>query len=56
LKKFGEAVNDGNGANVTYTSYEEVHLEDPNADQVLPGEKKEEESIFAGVKNSVSTY
>ena len=30
-------------------------MEDPNADQILPGEKKEEENIFAGVKNSVCT-
>jgi translation initiation factor 3 subunit G len=27
-------------------------MEDPSADQILPGEKKEEESIFSGVKNS----
>ncbi|KAG2788395.1 hypothetical protein JG687_00009405 [Phytophthora cactorum] len=50
--KFGDALDDGDGSNVTYMSYEEVTLEDPNADQVLPGEKKEEENIFAGVKNS----
>ncbi|KUF87986.1 hypothetical protein AM588_10001651 [Phytophthora nicotianae] len=50
--KFGDALDDGDGSNVTYMSYEEVKLEDPNADQVLPGEKKEEENIFAGVKNS----
>ncbi|TMW62859.1 hypothetical protein Poli38472_005477 [Pythium oligandrum] len=50
--KFGAAANDGDNSNVTYASYEEVTLEDPNADQVLPGEKKEEENIFAGVKNS----
>jgi translation initiation factor 3 subunit G len=51
--KFGAALEDGDNANVTYKSYEEVSLEDPNADQVLPGEKKEDENIFAGVKNSV---
>uniref|UniRef100_K3X937 Eukaryotic translation initiation factor 3 subunit G n=1 Tax=Globisporangium ultimum (strain ATCC 200006 / CBS 805.95 / DAOM BR144) TaxID=431595 RepID=K3X937_GLOUD len=51
-EKFGAAKNDGDNSNVTYQSYEEVRLEDPNADQVLPGEKKEEENIFAGVKNS----
>ncbi|KAG7393288.1 translation initiation factor eIF3 subunit g [Phytophthora pseudosyringae] len=51
-RKFGDALDDGDGSNVTYRSYEEVSLEDPNADQVLPGEKKEEENIFAGVKNS----
>ncbi|POM57530.1 Eukaryotic translation initiation factor 3 subunit G, partial [Phytophthora palmivora] len=50
--KFGDALDDGDGSNVTYMSYEEVTLEDPNADQILPGEKKEEENIFAGVKNS----
>ncbi|KAF4322098.1 hypothetical protein G195_002990 [Phytophthora kernoviae 00238/432] len=50
--KFGGALDDGDNSNVTYMSYEEVTLEDPNADQVLPGEKKEEENIFAGVKNS----
>ncbi|KAJ0410408.1 hypothetical protein P43SY_002740 [Pythium insidiosum] len=49
--KFGAALH-GDSSNVTYTSYEDVTLEDPNADQVLPGEKKEEENIFAGVKNS----
>uniref|UniRef100_A0AAV1TJU8 Eukaryotic translation initiation factor 3 subunit G n=1 Tax=Peronospora matthiolae TaxID=2874970 RepID=A0AAV1TJU8_9STRA len=51
-RKFGDALDDGDSSNVTYMSYEEVTLEDPNADQVLPGEKKEEENIFAGVKNS----
>lgn len=50
--KFGAALNSADSSNVTYTSYEDVTLEDPNADQVLPGEKKEEENIFAGVKNS----
>ncbi|RLN98189.1 hypothetical protein BBJ28_00016936, partial [Nothophytophthora sp. Chile5] len=50
--KFGGALDDGDNSNVTYKSYEEVYLDDPNADQVLPGEKKEEENIFAGVKNS----
>ncbi|KUF80997.1 WD repeat-containing protein 36 [Phytophthora nicotianae] len=34
--KFGDALDDGDGSNVTYMSYEEVKLEDPNADQVLP--------------------
>jgi translation initiation factor 3 subunit G len=51
-EKFGAARNDGDNSNVTYQSYEDVRLEDPNADQVLPGEKKEDENIFAGVKNS----
>jgi translation initiation factor 3 subunit G len=50
--KFGAALNSADSSNVTYTSFEDVSLEDPNADQVLPGEKKEEENIFAGVKNS----
>lgn len=50
--KFGAAKNTADNSNVTYTANEDVRLEDPNADQVLPGEKKEEENIFAGVKNS----
>ncbi|DAZ96757.1 TPA: hypothetical protein N0F65_012334 [Lagenidium giganteum] len=51
-EKFGDALDDGDNSNVTYKSYEEVFLDDPNADQILPGEKKEEENVFAGVKNS----
>ncbi|TYZ68164.1 hypothetical protein PybrP1_004702 [[Pythium] brassicae (nom. inval.)] len=50
--KFGAAKNTADNSNVTYTANEDVRLEDPNADQVLPGEKKEDENIFAGVKNS----
>lgn len=50
--KFGAAKNTADNSNVTYTANEDVRLEDPNADQVLPGETKAEENIFAGVKNS----
>ncbi|CAK4735554.1 unnamed protein product [Aphanomyces euteiches] len=50
--KFGEALNEKDSSNVTYTANETVTMEDPNADQILPGEKKEEESVFSGVRNS----
>lgn len=50
--KFGAGLNMQDNTNVTYISNEEVTLEDPNADMVQPGEKKEDENIFAGVKNS----
>ncbi|KAL0587190.1 hypothetical protein ABG067_003248 [Albugo candida] len=50
-KKFGAALQ-GNDSNVTYPSNETVYMEDPNADQILPGEKREEESVFAGVKGA----
>ncbi|ETV91819.1 hypothetical protein H310_13649 [Aphanomyces invadans] len=49
--KFGEGAEEGN-TNVTYLSNETVGMDDPNADQILPGEKKEEESVFSGVKSS----
>lgn len=50
--KFGLAENGKDDSNVTYTSNEDIYLEDPNADQVQPGQKKEEENVFSGVKNS----
>ncbi|KAF0714063.1 Aste57867_4077 [Aphanomyces stellatus] len=50
--KFGEALSEESNTNVTYTANETVSMEDPNADQILPGEKKEEESVFSGVNKS----
>ncbi|EQC41668.1 hypothetical protein SDRG_01626 [Saprolegnia diclina VS20] len=47
--KFGEALQEGSNNNVTYTPPEAIIMEDPSADNVLPGEEKEKESIFAGV-------
>lgn len=55
-EKFGNVLTDmKNGqdnSNVTYISNEDVSLEDPNADMMTPGDKKEEASVFSGVKNS----
>lgn len=51
-EKFGNGLNEKDNSNVTYISNEEVSVEDPNADMVQPGEKKEGDSIFSGVKNS----
>ncbi|OQS06455.1 eukaryotic translation initiation factor 3 subunit G [Thraustotheca clavata] len=50
--KFGEALQEEGNNNVTYTPPEAIYMEDPSADQVLPGEEKEKESVFSGVKNS----
>ncbi|KAF0749048.1 hypothetical protein AaE_007155 [Aphanomyces astaci] len=50
--KFGEGLNVEGNTNVTYSSNETVFMDDPNADQILPGEKKEEESVFSGVKQT----
>lgn len=49
-EKFGKGITEN--MNVTYTSNEDITVEDPNSDIVQPGEKKEEDNIFAGVKNS----
>ncbi|KDO34586.1 hypothetical protein SPRG_00649 [Saprolegnia parasitica CBS 223.65] len=49
MSKFGEALQEGSNNNVTYTPPEAIFMEDPSADQVLPGEEKEKESIFSGV-------
>ena len=51
-EKFGKALSEKSNTNVTYIADADITIEDPNSDMVQPGEKKEEESIFAGVKNS----
>jgi len=50
--KFGAAEVDGGNTNVTYIAMESVSLEDPNADVIVPGDKKDDENIFANVKSA----
>lgn len=51
-RKFGAELDNKDNTNVTYVSNEDIQLEDPSVDMINPGDKKEEENIFAGVKNS----
>ncbi|OQR93083.1 eukaryotic translation initiation factor 3 subunit G [Achlya hypogyna] len=45
--KFGEALEDN--SNVTYTPPEAVYMEDPTADQVIPGEDKDAKSVLDNI-------